>query len=133
MVLFLLIAVALAFFEIPLVHKPFVIGHRGTSTEVENTVESITAGAAQGNDFGELDVQLTKDEVPVVFHDETLRRLTGRDGRVSGDLTLAEIKELALYENGKDRENTDASGHLKRLKQRRHRQDFLSNLCRFTE
>lgn len=100
LVLFLLIAVALAFFEIPLVHKPFVIGHRGTSTEVENTVESITAGAAQGNDFGELDVQLTKDEVPVVFHDETLRRLTGRDAEV-GDLTLAEIKELTLYENGK--------------------------------
>ncbi|MGI6109314.1 MAG: glycerophosphodiester phosphodiesterase family protein [Eubacteriaceae bacterium] len=86
--------------NLPLVHKPWVIGHRCTSTEVENTTEAVTAGAAQGDDFGELDVQLTADGELVVFHDESLRRLTGVDAEV-GDLTLEEIQQLTLYENGK--------------------------------
>ncbi len=43
----------------------------------------------------ELDVRLTKDGVPVVFHDKTLKRMCGDKRRVS-DCTYAEISGLRL-------------------------------------
>lgn len=43
----------------------------------------------------ELDVQLSKDGVPVVFHDATLKRMTGVDGNV-WDYTLAELQQMKL-------------------------------------
>ncbi len=46
-----------------------------------------------GCDGIELDVQLTKDGVPVVIHDETTRRTTGRGGWVR-DFTLKELRQL---------------------------------------
>lgn len=55
-----------------------VIGHRGLGKNVnlkkslqlgENTVESFIAAASLGASYVEFDVQLTKDYVPVVYHD----------------------------------------------------------------
>ena len=47
-------------------------------------------------DYGiELDVQLSSDGVPVVFHDNTLTRMCGVDKRVC-ELSLAELKKLSL-------------------------------------
>ncbi len=51
--------------------------------------------AVEGGYGIEFDVQLTKDRVPVVFHDETLARVCGVDGNVR-DLTLAELREIPL-------------------------------------
>ena len=49
--------------------------------------------------FGiELDVQLSKDKVPVVFHDDSLLRVCGVDKKV-GELTLAELKTLRLLDS----------------------------------
>ncbi len=47
----------------------------------------------------ELDVQLSRDGVPIVFHDESLIRLCGRPERVS-ELTAAELSSLTLGESG---------------------------------
>ena len=47
----------------------------------------------------ELDVQLSADGIPVVFHDATLTRVCGVNRRVC-DLTLSELKQLSL--GGKD-------------------------------
>ncbi len=41
----------------------------------------------------EFDVQLTADEVPVLFHDETVRRTTGAEGRIV-DLTWNRVRTL---------------------------------------
>lgn len=60
-----------------------VIAHRGASAEKpENTLAAFRRALALKVDGIELDVQLTADGVPVVFHDASLRRLTGRPGRL---------------------------------------------------
>lgn len=46
-----------------------------------------------GADMIELDVQLSKDRVPVVFHDTTLDRLTNVSGKVSS-YTFRELKKV---------------------------------------
>ena len=48
-----------------------------------------------GADGAEFDVQLSKDGVPVVFHDENLIRITGTDALVK-DLTLRELKAFDI-------------------------------------
>ena len=45
----------------------------------------------------ELDIQLTKDDVFVVFHDESLERMTGEVKKIH-DLTLEEIKRYSLLD-----------------------------------
>ncbi len=74
---------------------PFtLIAHRGFSSEApENTLEAFDLAVEQGFPDFELDTQLTKDDVPVVIHDDTVDRTTNGHGRVR-DLTLAEIKSL---------------------------------------
>ena len=61
-----------------------VIGHRGLGKNEsgrqslqlgENTVESFIAAASLGASYVEFDVQLTKDFVPVVYHDFTVAEL----------------------------------------------------------
>ncbi len=62
---------------------PPVIGHRGACAYApENTIESIEAAAGMGTQWVELDVKLTRDNVPIVFHDETLERTTNGSGAV---------------------------------------------------
>ncbi len=73
---------------------PRVIGHRGAAAHApENTLESIRCAAAFGAGMVEVDVQLTRDEVPVIMHDDTLDRTTSGTGPVY-DRTWKEIREL---------------------------------------
>jgi glycerophosphoryl diester phosphodiesterase len=73
---------------------PQIIGHRGACGYApENTLESIRAAAELGVEWVELDVKLTKDDIPIIFHDEEVDRLTNGSGLVK-DKTLAELKEL---------------------------------------
>ncbi len=73
---------------------PRVIGHRGAKAYApENTLASIHAAADMGIEWVEIDVKLTKDDIPIIFHDEELQRCTGHAGLVR-DLTFKEIREL---------------------------------------
>ncbi|MBI2813476.1 MAG: glycerophosphodiester phosphodiesterase [Opitutae bacterium] len=73
-----------------------VIAHRGASAEKpENTLAAFRRALALKADGIELDVQVTRDGVPAVFHDAGLRRLTGRPGRLA-DHTWRELKELRV-------------------------------------
>lgn len=73
---------------------PKVIGHRGCAGYApENTIEGIHTAADMGVEWVELDVKLTKDHVPILFHDETLERTTNGHGAIK-DLTLKELKDL---------------------------------------
>jgi glycerophosphoryl diester phosphodiesterase len=72
--------------------SPFLIAHRGASAErPENTIAAFDEARRQGAEAFELDVQLSKDGVPVVYHDRTLRKLGGGVRRV-GTLDAAKLE-----------------------------------------
>jgi glycerophosphoryl diester phosphodiesterase len=75
---------------------PLCIAHRGASVEApENTLRAFQRALELGVDGIELDVQVTRDGIPVVFHDFTLTRLTGTRGRLA-DRTWAELQKLRV-------------------------------------
>jgi glycerophosphoryl diester phosphodiesterase len=81
----------------PVVAKPLVIAHRGASAEApENTLAAFRQALVLGVDGIELDVQVTRDGVPVVFHDASLRRLTGVTGPLA-TRTWRELKRLRVH------------------------------------
>lgn len=64
--------------------KPQLIAHRGgTGLWPENTLEAFVPAMDLGSDGIEIDVHLTRDGVPVVHHDESLKPSVarGRDGQ----------------------------------------------------
>ncbi|MFF0473095.1 glycerophosphodiester phosphodiesterase [Streptomyces sp. NPDC004284] len=70
------------------------VGHRGDPYRVrENTLRSIASAIERGADAVEIDVRLTKDGVPVLLHDDTLKRLWGHDRPLSG-LSHELLREL---------------------------------------
>jgi glycerophosphoryl diester phosphodiesterase len=87
-----------------------VIAHRGASGYLpEHTLPAIALAHAQGADYLEQDVVLSKDDVPVVLHDvhidtvtDVAQRFPDRkrpDGRFYAiDFTASELKQLAASE-----------------------------------
>jgi len=68
--------------------------HRGAAgLAPENTLAAFRMAIELGADATEMDLQLTKDGVVVIIHDDTVDRTTDGRGRI-GDLTLADIKRL---------------------------------------
>lgn len=79
---------------------PKIIAHRGyTEGNVENTISGLVSAASAGADLIEVDIQQTVDGQFVVFHDRSLRRLTGKNG-VIANMTLGELKTLTIHANG---------------------------------
>jgi glycerophosphoryl diester phosphodiesterase len=78
------------------------VGHRGASAYApENTLASFRAAKTKDADYFELDVQQTKDGVPIVIHDTTLSRTTDAETRYPNrspwrvrDFTLGQIERL---------------------------------------
>jgi len=61
-----------------------VYAHRGASAYAfENTIQAFEKAIELGADGIEIDIQLTKDGIPIIFHDLNLRRLTGSRKRVN--------------------------------------------------
>lgn len=74
--------------------KPRIIGHRGACGHApENTLASIVKAAELGAEWVEFDCMLTGDGVPVLFHDDKLKRTTGAAGVVS-DTSFAAMAAL---------------------------------------
>ena len=72
-----------------------VIGHRGAAGDApENTIEAMRLGHKGGADMLEFDIQLTRDGVPVIIHDMTLRR-THKKYSVVRLSSLAQIDRAA--------------------------------------
>ncbi len=71
-------------------------GHRGYWKEgaQENSMDSFRAAKARGLKMIEFDVRLAKDGIPVVFHDDDLKRI-GNSNKQVLDLTAVELKQLA--------------------------------------
>lgn len=68
--------------------------HRGASLVApENTLAAIDRAIELGADRIEIDVMLTADGRPILFHDTDLRRMANDRRRVSG-MTLEELREI---------------------------------------
>lgn len=78
-----------------------LIGHRGYPEKYpENTLIGFQAALDLGADGVELDVHLSKDCVPIVFHDESFDRTADLAGSIR-DTDAAEIIELSVHEPGR--------------------------------
>jgi glycerophosphoryl diester phosphodiesterase len=75
----------------PVAHRGY---HDRAAGRTENTIPAAEAAIARGFAI-ECDLQLTKDDVPIAFHDDTLDRLTEATGPVAAR-TLAELKAIPL-------------------------------------
>ncbi|MCF8110556.1 MAG: glycerophosphodiester phosphodiesterase [Desulfobacteraceae bacterium] len=73
---------------------PWLIAHRGAMAEApENSRAAFDLAFSYNVEGIEFDVQMTADGVPVVFHDNTLRRVTGGRNTVA-DTRFSEISGL---------------------------------------
>ena len=80
--------------------RPLVIAHRGDSVHApENTLEAGRLGWQSGADAWEFDVQLTRDGVPIVFHDESLLRTTDVARRFADDPRAATGFRVARFDH----------------------------------
>lgn len=62
---------------------PQLVAHRGYPRHYpENTLIGLEAAIVAGARFVEVDVQVSRDRVPVLFHDRSLQRLCGVPGKV---------------------------------------------------
>jgi len=83
--------------ECPAFVLPRVMGHRGAAAVApENTLIGLRTAAAMGMTWVEFDVKLSSDGVPVLFHDDNLKRITGR--KVA--MAKTPFAELAQLEAG---------------------------------
>ncbi|PKR78918.1 glycerophosphodiester phosphodiesterase [Halalkalibacillus sediminis] len=74
--------------------RPKIFAHRGASRYApENTFPAFELAYELGADGIELDVQLSKDQIPVIIHDENLRRTTNGSGFVQ-DYTFEELSQF---------------------------------------
>ena len=80
-------------------NHPLIWGHRGASGYApENTLPAFQMAADMGADGVELDIQMTKDGVIVVCHDETIDRTSTGKGWLK-DYTFDELRRLD-FSNG---------------------------------
>lgn len=74
--------------------RPLILGHRGASAVApENTLAAFARAICDGADGIEFDVRLSRDQVPVVIHDASLKR-TGLVDKLVGELTAEELQKI---------------------------------------
>jgi glycerophosphoryl diester phosphodiesterase len=77
---------------------PALVGHRGYPRHYpENTLVGFEAAIRAGAAYVETDVQLSADQVPVLFHDRTLTRICGVTGAVH-DHTAEQLRRFPARE-----------------------------------
>lgn len=75
-------------------YLPKVIAHRGSSGQApENTLASLHLAGQQGIKWVEIDVMLSADGIPVIFHDDYLARTTNGEGLIHKS-TLQDLQKL---------------------------------------
>ncbi|XP_023224152.1 glycerophosphodiester phosphodiesterase 1-like [Centruroides sculpturatus] len=71
-----------------------VFAHRGASHDApENTISAIKQAKHNGAHGVEFDISFTKDNIAVLFHDDTVDRTTNGFGSLS-DMTFEEVRKL---------------------------------------
>ena len=83
------------------IFRNWLYAHRGLHNAgegiPENSLEAFRRAVGAGYGM-ELDVQVSKDGVPVGFHDFTLKRMCGREGRIC-DYTFEELRQFRLLDS----------------------------------
>ncbi|CAN5213616.1 glycerophosphodiester phosphodiesterase [soil metagenome] len=75
---------------------PIAVAHRGgAGIGRENTMEAFRRSTALGIRHLEFDIRLTRDRVPVLFHDQTLEAVTGMPTPITA-LTLEELSQVEV-------------------------------------
>ncbi len=91
---------------------PLILGHRGASAVApENTLAAFSRAIRDGADGIEFDVRLSRDQVPVVIHDATLKR-TGLIDRLVAELSSEELQNTDVgtwFDQGYRREDLSSS------------------------
>ena len=75
--------------------------HRGLFDNESDAPENSLAAFKKAVEAGygmEFDVQLSKDDIPIVFHDATLQRMCGVEGNV-WEYTLKELQQMKLQQS----------------------------------
>ncbi len=73
---------------------PQLVAHRGVPAELpENTIIGYDAALQAGAQYVELDIQLTADGIPVLYHDADTLRVSGVPGSLL-TRSLAQVREL---------------------------------------
>jgi glycerophosphoryl diester phosphodiesterase len=74
-----------------------IVAHRGIPTEApENTIESFQRAIELGADAIELDVRLSSDQIPVVYHYFYLQENTSASGAIF-DFTLKQLRNVRVF------------------------------------
>lgn len=74
--------------------QPLAFAHRGGGLEnEENTLAAFAHAVSLGFHYIETDVRASRDGVPVIFHDDTLARMTGEAGRI-GDYDWDDLARI---------------------------------------
>jgi len=76
-----------------------LVAHRGAGLDApENTLESLRLCKKKGAKCVEFDVALTLDNVAVVFHDDTVDRVSDKKGHID-QMTFDQVKQLDVAAN----------------------------------
>ena len=81
--------------------KPVLIAHRGgvvTPATPECSLAAIRLAKEQGFALVELDIQQSRDGVPIVFHDKTLEDACGIEGRIA-DMDSEQIADIPFSQS----------------------------------
>lgn len=81
--------------------KPVFIAHRGyASAYPENTLIALDAAQQAGAKYVEVDVQLSADGIPVLYHDRDLQRLCQQTGAIH-DYTFSQLENFNVSDSEK--------------------------------
>lgn len=76
------------------------VAHRGLhSAQFDENSMGAFENAVRNGYAIEFDLRLTKDGIPVVFHDDDVLRVTGQTGKLS-EMLLADVRKLKLPKSG---------------------------------
>ncbi len=77
---------------------PQLIAHRGHASQYpENTLPAIESALKAGACYVEVDIQLTADGIPVLFHDDDMQRITGTTQNIT-ELTASQLTQYSAAE-----------------------------------
>ena len=81
-----------------MIHPKQLVAHRGYQAKYpENTTLSLNKAIAAGAHFIELDVQFSLDQLPIIYHDTNLRRVSAADVEIA-KTSREQLLKYAAYE-----------------------------------
>jgi glycerophosphoryl diester phosphodiesterase len=84
-----------------MIHPKQLVAHRGYQARYpENTALSLNKAITAGAHFVELDVQFSLDQLPIIYHDTNLRRVSGADVEIA-KTSREQLLKYPAYEPGR--------------------------------